>query len=735
FMDKNYWIAEGAQDRERFTRGSGTIAIGDTDEWDDVSRPVNTFNSIFSTKAIDLSKVAADTVTLEFDSSFRPEGYTPPPDPQPPVLPTDNQIGVVEVSYDDGVNWTQLLQLDALNSSDDPASTNVNERKSITVPNPDSGNMKFRFGLTGTNDYWWAIDNIVVTGSSLGTAYEGIVDPTAWSFTTADTPTLTVDIPPETIAENGGVATATVSRNLGTVGDLIVSLTSSDTLLATVPATVTIPAGQLSATFSITAVDDTNADGLKRVTVVAGASGFVSGSGSQNITDNEAADVIISELMYNPAGSEPQTEWIELYNHGATPADLSGWSFDDEDTTNWGALPAGTLLQPGKVAVIYNSFFGAITDTLFRTEWAVPTDALVIGIFWGVLDNSPSPTDEILVLTDASQQVMDTVNFDDDGAVWPGAANGFSIAVSDLALDNNIGTNWKNSVVGTNGARNPIAGATVYALADVGSPGQVPPLDTTPPTITRIIAGAVYPATPAKSWTPAFIDTVDGGGVGAGNGLGFEITAGATLDSLPWSDVNRLYVQFSENVGVLSASNVELRVSPIITANAGLVPVTINYDPATFVATLELAAPLEFGKFRIAVDQSVTDESGNALDGDANGAAGGIFDRRFNVVPGDTNNSGTVSAADVAGYGISFGQAVTSATFNPRANWNGEGGVTAADVAVYGANFGRNVASLADPGAAFGGAGGAAKASAVSYSAVDGFFAELERNKKGNSLG
>lgn len=715
FMDKTFWINEGGQSRNVFTRGSGTIAIGDTDEWDDVSRPSNAFNSLFSTRSVDLSRVAPASVTLQFDSSFRPEG-----------LPaTNNQVGLVDVSYDDGATWEQLLRLDADNSPENPASPNVNELKTISVPNPAAGTMKFRFGLTGSNDYWWAIDNILVTGSTLGAGFEGIADPTSWSFTTADTPTLSVTIPAGSIAENGGVANATVSRNLGTTGAVVVNLTSGDPLLATVPASVTIPDGQASITFPITAVDDLNADGLKRVTVTASAAGFVSGSGLQSIADNEVANVKISEIMFNPAGSEPRTEWIEVVNLGTTPADLSGWTFDDEDTTNWGAIPAGTLIQPGKVAVFYNSFFGQNTDTLFRTEWAVPTEAVVVGIFWGDLANGPSATDEILTLIDVSKQVIDTVNYDDDGLVWPGSANGPSIALKKVTLDNDIGTNWRSSAVGVDGGRKPIVGSAVYNVNDVGSPGTIPPIDTTPPAITRVMAGA-------QAWAADFIDTLDGGGVGAGNGLGFEIVAGATVASLPWSNVNRLYVQFSEHVVGLSSSTLELRVSPIVPANAGVVPVVVNYNPATFLATIDLAAPLEYGKYRLAVGGAVADESGNLLDGDANGSAGGILSRRFNVVPGDTNGSGSVTAADVAGYGASFGQPVTSASFNPRANWNGVGRVTAADVGVYGANFGRNVASLAEPGAAFGGVG-VANNTAAYYSAVDGFFAGLGQNKKENT--
>ncbi len=714
FMDKTFWINEGGQSRNAFTLGTGTIAIGDTDEWDDVSRPTNAFNSLFSTRTIDLSRVAPASVTLEFDSSFRPEGL--------PV--TDNQVGVVGVSYDDGATWQELLRLDAANSSDDPAAANVNEHKTVAVPNPAAGNMKFRFGLTGTNDYWWAIDNILVKGSALGAGYEGIADPTAWSFTTADTPTLTLAIPAGSIAENGGVATATVSRNLGTTGAVVVNLASSDPLLATVPASVTIPDGQASITFPITAVDDANADGLKRVSVTASATGFVSGSGSQSIADNEVAGVKISEIMFNPAGAEPRTEWIEVVNLGTTPADLSGWTFDDEDPTNWGPIPAGTLIQPGKVAVFYNSFFGQNTDTIFRTEWAVPADAQVVGIFWGDLGNSPSATDEILTLIDASQQVIDTVNYDDDGAVWPGSANGPSIALKRVTLNNDIGTNWKSSVVAVDGGRNPIAGATVYSVADIGSPGTIPPIDVTPPSVARVMAGG-------SAWAADFIDTLDGGGVAGGNGLGFEIAAGATVASLPWSNVDRLYVQFSEAMMGLSSSTMELRVSPLVPAEAGVVPIVVSYNPTTFIATIDLAAPLAFGKYRLAVSDAVSDESGNALDGDANGSAGDILDRRFDVLPGDTNGDGKVSAADGLEYGHSFGLLVTDVNFKPRANWNGVGRVSAADGLVYGLNFGRFVNALAEPSTAFGAAvaEGESREALAYFSAADEFFFGLAQDR------
>ena len=67
---------------------------------------------------------------------------------------------------------------------------------------------------------------------------------------------------PTTISENGGSATATVTRNNTDIGqELVVNVASNDTTEASVPATVTIPANQASTTFTVSAVDDTLLDG------------------------------------------------------------------------------------------------------------------------------------------------------------------------------------------------------------------------------------------------------------------------------------------------------------------------------------------------------------------------------------------------------------------------------------------------------------------------------------------
>jgi hypothetical protein len=145
----------------------------------------------------------------------------------------------------------------------------------VDVPNPDDGQMVFRWGLTGTNDWWWAIDNLVITGTVDALVFPGVTDTTTWNFSTAEAPALLVTTSPTTVAENVGVVTGTVTRTLGSTGALLVNLSSSNNSVATVPATVTIPDGQASVDFSITVVDDSYFDSTQSVAISARSGGYV----------------------------------------------------------------------------------------------------------------------------------------------------------------------------------------------------------------------------------------------------------------------------------------------------------------------------------------------------------------------------------------------------------------------------------------------------------------------------
>ncbi len=96
---------------------------------------------------------------------------------------------------------------------------------------------------------------------------------------------LTLTSPVSSIAENASNPTilGTISRNGPTSQPLTVTLTSSNPAQFTVPTTVTIPAGQVSAPVSIVVLDDGIVDANQADTITASASGFQNGSAA--ITD------------------------------------------------------------------------------------------------------------------------------------------------------------------------------------------------------------------------------------------------------------------------------------------------------------------------------------------------------------------------------------------------------------------------------------------------------------------
>lgn len=99
---------------------------------------------------------------------------------------------------------------------------------------------------------------------------------------------LTLEVPAGPFSEARSTpVNATIRRNGETTSPLQISLASSDRTEATVPATVTIPQGQLATSFQILMVDDTLLDGTKSVSISATSAGFVSSRATIEVSDDE----------------------------------------------------------------------------------------------------------------------------------------------------------------------------------------------------------------------------------------------------------------------------------------------------------------------------------------------------------------------------------------------------------------------------------------------------------------
>ena len=106
---------------------------------------------------------------------------------------------------------------------------------------------------------------------------------------------LHVSLESDAIIAEGGATTATVTREGSTVGDLTVALSVPvNGSRVTVPATVTIPDGAASATFTITAVDDDVAGSVQTVIVAGRAAGYTSVTDSMDVTDDDVPTLTVS---------------------------------------------------------------------------------------------------------------------------------------------------------------------------------------------------------------------------------------------------------------------------------------------------------------------------------------------------------------------------------------------------------------------------------------------------------
>jgi hypothetical protein len=184
FASIAWWPTVDNQRRSEFTKGMGTVAIADPDEWDDSGAPVGSggkFNSFLNTPEISLNGIPANTVLLKFDSSWRPECCDDGDF-------TNNQTATIDASFDGGA---PVRVLEWSSNSGDPNykdDNSTNDTILVPVPNPAGAQkMTLSFGLTNAaNDWWWAIDNIALTAGAASLASVNPV-PARVVFEIADT--------------------------------------------------------------------------------------------------------------------------------------------------------------------------------------------------------------------------------------------------------------------------------------------------------------------------------------------------------------------------------------------------------------------------------------------------------------------------------------------------------------------------------------------------------------------
>lgn len=262
--------------------------------------------------------------------------------------------------------------------------------------------------------------------------------------------------------------------------------------------------------------------------------------------------VIINEVAWSGTVAASTDEWIELYNPGTTPINITNWRItaDDgnPDITLTGTIPANGYFLVGRYTTIFS-------------------DVTVDQTFSGALDNAG----EILYLLNAGGAQVDTAN--SDGGAWPaGVGSPTYASMERLGVIVDGPTAWAtyagtvpvahdrngNNVRGTPGQGNWILTVTVTpspsstptrtpTLSRTPSPTRTPTSTRTPtrrPTITPppLLAINEFVPRPGHDWNgdgeintgDEYIELINHGSINV-NLNGYRLDDEANIGSTPFS--------------------------------------------------------------------------------------------------------------------------------------------------------------------------------------------------------
>ncbi len=208
--------------------------------------------------------------------------------------------------------------------------------------------------------------------------------------------------------------------------------------------------------------------------------GTATETGTPTITPTTAPydpqSVIISEVAWAGTAASSSDEWIELWNPGSTPVDLSGWTLTDGGDIH---IALSGTIEPGGYFLLERTRDGTISD--------IAADQ----IYTGSLSNGG----EILRLSDPSGNLIDTAN--NNGGPWPaGSSAPVPLSMEHISDGAESDSSWcSNDGLHRNGADaygNPINGTPRSAFS--GFCGGAMPTCTPSPTPTVTAASVSFPA-------------------------------------------------------------------------------------------------------------------------------------------------------------------------------------------------------------------------------------------------
>jgi len=222
--------------------------------------------------------------------------------------------------------------------------------------------------------------------------------------------------------------------------------------------------------------------------------------------------LLITEIMPNPAGEEPGSEWLEIYNPGSKKLPLDGIKIGDEVSPDGKEglvrFPDGFMIAGGEVLVIANQARAFEAEYGFRPDFELAgSDSRVPDLLdyqdWGRSAVQLSNTADEVVLVSPWDQILDLVAY---GSVEKAGASqliaapreGHSLQRYPPDLDRNLPGDWRESSAPSPGSLNQ----TPPSQTPSPIPSSTPSLTLTPPPSPTESTGVTETITASPVFTP-----------------------------------------------------------------------------------------------------------------------------------------------------------------------------------------------------------------------------------------